>query len=260
MIGFLNERSLDQYGNWGTSLQMFLEAAQKLSGMSSLFKDSRFFYRPDVIQRFNSLAFPKDQHALMRELIFGNRYYRCWTQTRFSTETENYACADPILDIVDQSLSEAAERKLLQPAEAVSVLSAPDSAFRDKRSMNILKQSSGQAVELRNATSIAMVMEWIVAERGYYDRNSQSAPRDFQTVLVKDTGRFRTTSRVERRSSRRIFEEIATGRLYYVDEAHPGHSTHLEVFSASREHLGIADIDDGELDAAGRVEGRVLKL
>jgi hypothetical protein len=35
---------------------------------------------------------------------------------------------------------------------------------------------------------------------------------------------------------------------------------HLEVFSAAGVHLGVADIDTGDLDAEGRVEGRVLRL
>jgi hypothetical protein len=261
MIGFLNERSLEEYGDWIASLTLFLKAAQQLLKIGSLrLKDSRFFSQPDTIRRFNALAFPKDQRALMQDLVFGSRYYNCWTQGRFSIEAENYACADPALDLLDESLSEAAERKLAQAAEAVSVLSAPDSAFRDKRLVTVSKLSSGQAVELRNASSVEAVMQWIVSERGYYDLNSQSAPLDFQTVLVKDPGRFHGTGRRDRRFSRRIFEEIATGRLYYVDDGHPGHSAHLEVFSANREHLGRADINTGAVDFTTRENGRTLKL
>lgn len=88
-------------------------------------------------------------------------------------------------------------------------------------------------------------------------RELASAPRDFQTVLQKAPHR---SGRVERRFSRRIFEEIATGRLYYVDEGHPGHSAHLELFSPNREHLGTADIVNGTLNAADRIAGRMLKF
>jgi hypothetical protein len=261
MMGFLNERSLEEYGDWVTSLGMFLKAAQELANVGpSLFKDSRFFSRPDVVRRFNSLAFPKDQRALMRDLVFGSRYYKCWTPMRLSTETDNYACADPQLDLIDESLSEAAERKLAQAADAVSVLSAPNSAFQNKRLLTVSKLSSGQTIELRNATSVETVTQWIVLERGHYNLDSQSAPRDFQTVLIKDPARFRATGRVERRFSRRVFGEIATGRLYYVDEGHVGNSAHLEVFSANGEHLGTAEINTGELDVTAQVNGRSLKL
>src|SRR5713101_1401402 len=261
MMAFLNERSLEEYGDWVTSLGLFLAAAQELLPVgSSLFKDSRFFSDPSFIQSFNGLSFPKDLRALMRDLVFGSRYYKCWTPERLSTETENYACADPNLDLLDESLSEAAERKLAQAAEAVSLLSAPESAFHNKTLITVSKLSSGQAVELRNASSIETITQWIICERWYYNPNSQSAPRDFQTVLIKELGRFRATGKVERRFSRRVFEEIATNRLYYVDGGHPGHSAHLEVFSANGEHLGIADINGGELDVTARVEGRLLKL
>jgi hypothetical protein len=261
MIGFLNERSLEEYGEWTASLALFLEAAQKLLKVGSLlFKDSRFFSQPDTIRRFNALAFAKDQRALMRQLVFGSQYYNCWIPGRLSIETENYACADPALNLLDESLSEAAERKLAHAGEAVSVLSAPGSAFHDKRLVTVSKLSSGQAVQLRNASSVEAVTEWIVSERGHYDPSSQSAPRDFQTVLLKAPNRFRVTAKRDRGFSRRVFEEIATGRLYYVDEGHVGHSAHLEVFSANGEHLGKADINTGELDPGGQVNGRKLKL
>jgi hypothetical protein len=265
MISFLNERSLEEHGNWLMSLQLFLKSAQQLSKVGSLLlKDSRFFARAEFLRQFNSIAFPedfpRDQRALLRELVFGNRYYRCWTPDRLSDEAETYSCADPALNLLDESLSEAAERKLVQAAEAVSLLSAPDSPFRDKRLVTVSKHSSGQAVELRNASSVEAVMRWIVSERGYYDVNSQSAPLDFQTVLVKEPGRFQGTGRRERRFERRIFEENDTGRLYYVDHGHPGHSAHLEVFSPNREHLGTADIDTGVVDFTTRENGRILKL
>ena len=76
MIGFLNERSLEDYVDWEASLRLFLVAAQKLSAVQiRLFKDSAFFFEPRFTSRFNSLGFPKDQQALIRELVFSDRYY-----------------------------------------------------------------------------------------------------------------------------------------------------------------------------------------
>ena len=59
--------------------------------------------------------------------------------------------------------------------------------------------------------------------------------------------------------SRQIFEEIDTGRLFYVCEPHPGGSAHLEVFMAN-EHVGKADINTGEVDVSKKRAGRRLRL
>jgi hypothetical protein len=261
MIGYLNERSLEPYGNWAVALALFLAAAQELLPIGvSLFKDSRFFAEADFKQRFNSLSFPKDQRALILEVAFGKRYFKCWTDERLSAEAANYECADPNLQLNDETLSEAAERKLVETGEAVSLLSAPESIFAQRASLSVSKLSSGQVAQLGNASSIDTVRQWISAERGNYDPNSQSAPRDFQTILTREPTRFRATGKVERRYSRRVFEEAGTGRLYYVDEGHTGHSAHLEVFSAQGEHLGEAEIDTGDLNERLRVAGRRLKL
>ena len=44
VIGFLNERSLEPYADWGAALRLFLVAAQELPGSTvKLFKDSNCF-------------------------------------------------------------------------------------------------------------------------------------------------------------------------------------------------------------------------
>jgi hypothetical protein len=104
------------------------------------------------------------------------------------------------------------------------------------------------------------VQEWIAQQKGHFDPDANLVPRDFQTVLEKAPARFRRTGKVERRFSRRVFEETATGRLFYVDEGHPGHSAHLEVFDANRQHVGTADIKTGTVDTTKKVNGRELRF
>jgi len=261
MIGFINEHSFDQYGDWGIFLTFFLKAAQELAPSPAiLFKDSGFFLQDTFKQRFNALAFPKDQRALIQELAFGNRYYRCWRPERVSDAADNYTCAAPVLHLNDVSICEAAERTLADPPNSVSLLTPSGSAFGVASPLNFVKVSSQQAIQLANAAGLEAVRKWLAAQRGHYDPTSSSAPRDFQTVLRKDDQRFRDTGKLERRFRRTIFEETETGRFYYVDDGHPGNSAHLEVFSASGEHLGTSDIATGTLNIASRVEGRRLKL
>ena len=261
MIGFLNERSLEEHVDWEAALRLFLNAAQELSTIQTrLFRDSGFFFGGDFKRRFNSLGFPEDVRALIRQLVFSERYYNCWRPQRVSNDSDLYSCANPPLQTHDESICEAAEQKLRNTEWAISLVSAVDSAFGNQDQIQISKDASCQVAELRNATSITMVKQWIAEQRGYYDPSSSSAPRDFQTILEKSPERFSPTGKVERRCSRKIFEETETGRLYYVDDAHPGHSAHLEVFSPNHEHLGTADINTGEINVYKRVNGRRLKL
>ena len=261
MIGFLNERSLEEHGNWEAALRLFLDAALELSAVHTrLMKDSSFFFDTDFKRRFNSLSFSSDLQALIRQVVFSEKYYTCWRPQRVSVDVEDYSCDDPRLELRDESICEATELKLLDRALDAAILSAADSVFRDRAQVAVSKDSSDQQIALRNITSLAFVKQWITQQRGYYDPTSHDAPKDFQTILEKAPQRFRPTAKVARHGWRRIFEEMETGRLYYVCDAHPGHSAHLEVFSANRQHYGKADIDTGDVGLSTRVNGRTLKL
>jgi hypothetical protein len=261
MIGYLNECSLEAHGDWEVSLRFFLEAALELSGAgASLFRDSSFFLNAEFKRRFNSLSLPGDQRGLIRALVFGERYYHCWRPERISTDSDIYTCHGPEGQHLDNSMCEAAERKIQDDTSMVSLLSAADSEFRDQELVSISKDSTGQRIELRGVSSLPTLKKWITEQRGYYDPNSETAPRDFQTVLEKSPDRFLATGMFERKFSRRVFEEIETGRLFHVDEGHPGHSAHLEVYSSRKEHLGTADINTGTLNVSKKRAGRTLKL
>jgi hypothetical protein len=262
MIGYLNERSLEDHVDWAAALRLFLAAAQELSVIQMrLFRDSDFFFGEDFKRRFNSISFSVEVRPFIRQLVFSERYYNCWRPQRISTAGDYYSCSNPRLRTCDESICEAAEQKLRHNESDIGLLSAADSEFGSRDQVLLSKDVTTQEAELRNSASITMVKRWIAEQRGYYDPSSSSAPRDFQTILEKAPERFRPTGKVERRFSRKIFQEIATGNLYYVDEGHPGHSAHLEVFSPNgKQHLGIADIDTGEINEFERVKGRQLKL
>jgi hypothetical protein len=261
MISFLNDRSLEEYTDWAAALKTFLLAVQELRATdTSVFRDGVFFQSGTFKQRFNNLAFPKDVRALVLLLIFSDRYCRCWRSTRISTTDDTFSCHNPAMHLRDESMAEGAERRNRDQATIVSLLSAADSRFGGIENVQIRKDGWPNAIDLWNTSSLRTVSFWISQQRGYYDRNSTAAPKDFQTVLEKQPARFVRTPHRERRASRRIFQEQESGRRYYVDDAHFGMTAHLEVFSAEGVHLGIADIDNGDLDADGRVEGRVLRL
>jgi hypothetical protein len=261
MIAFLNEQSLGNPRTLKSALEFFLSAAQDLSPTgAALFKDCDFFRSSDFAREFNALGLPMDIRALIRDLVFGERYFRCWRPQRLSNDVDRYTVEEPAFRLHDQSICEATERKIRDNRLSASVVSSADSAFSDRYQISVSKDATGQQIELRGLTSTAMVGRWISEQRGYYDPASTAAPKDFQTVLIKEPDRFRGTSKIERRGSRRVFEERDTWRLYYVCDAHPGNSAHLEVFCRNNHHLGKADINTGIIDASQRINGRTLKL
>jgi len=260
MLGFLNEQSLVGHESLESGLIFFLSAAQELSTTDAvLLKDSSFFFSGDFAKAFNRLGLPKDARALIRELVFGQRYYKCWRPQRLSDEADVYTCVEPKLVTHDTSICEAAERKIRDHNLSASIVSSADSPFRDVYRFLIRKNSTEQQAELRGLTSVEMVENWIAEQRGYYDSASSTPPKDFQTVLVKSRDRFRITGKIER-GGRKVFEEIETGRFFYVCSGHPGESAHLEVFSKNHEHLGKADINSAVVDDSKRINGRRLRF
>src|SRR5262245_35839871 len=122
MIAFLNDRSFELHNDWAVALVSFLKAAYKLSVTNViLLRDSNFFLQPVFLERFHSIALPKDQRALILELVFSERHYKCWRPNRVSNAIDEYSCSAPPLNLRDESLSEAAERMLQNGAITVSV-------------------------------------------------------------------------------------------------------------------------------------------
>jgi hypothetical protein len=264
MIVLLNERSLEQHTDWGACLKLFWQTANTLREHAQLFRDSQFFSDQKFKARFQaSLAgVSADLRALIIQMVFTEQHWPCWRPERLSTDEEIYSCAVINGLLVDESLCEAMERKWIDPQGHVGTVSAADSEVGSQVKLTIVKEGTNRSADLANASTVDIVEGWLVSDRGFYDINSGSAPSDFQTVLQRDTARFQKTNRLQRvgEAERRIYREIATGRLYYVDDAHWGVAAHLEVFDAGGAHLGEADILAGVVDASKLVPGRIINV
>jgi hypothetical protein len=237
-----------------------LAAARALPTDALRFRDSRFFKSPEFAKAFNQLSLSKEVRPLVRELCFGNRFFPSWTQERRSHPADTFSCISRGEAFADATIAEAAEHKIQEQQSDVTILSAPGSNYEPGGTLDLIRVSSGEQASLRNVITTG-VMAWLASTHGDYDRTSSTAPKDYETVLQKDQNRFRATGRVSRKEGgRRIFEELATGRLFYVDGAHFGHHAHLEVFLATGEHLGKADIDSGNLVPNSRRPDRYVRL
>lgn len=264
MMAFLNERSLEEHANWGKALKFFLRATDELKTAGALlFRDSAFFFGGSFKQRFNSVSIglPPMERALVRQIVFSNAVWKCWRAERVSAESAEYQCDDPPFSARDESVCEAAEWKFRSSESEPGMLSADDSNFADKSTFRV-RNAIAAEVELPNSVTVEAVRTWIARQRGYFDPALNLAPRDSQTILEKDPVRFHRTGRVQYVGGkyRRVYEEANTRRQFYVDEGHPGHSAHLEVFDADGSHLGEADITTGTLDPSKREPGRAITL
>src|SRR5260370_3882215 len=142
MIAFLNERSLEQHSDWAASLNAFLVAAHELTAAKVvLFRDSEFFLQPAFKQRFNTLGLPKDVRSLIRDLVFSTRYYSCWRPGRQSERDEIFSCGRPNVELRDESVAEAAERRLRDAHALIAILSAADSASGPEAVLGITRMS-----------------------------------------------------------------------------------------------------------------------
>lgn len=260
MVVFLNELSLEEHNDWPEALTLFWRIASTAPGESLLFRDGNFFQSGEFAKRFNLLfgMLPPDLRSRIREMSFSERYWKCWRPERVSDPEEAYECEPPGRDLRDCSISEGAEYMLQIAGDPVGAASAADSCFGQSRRIRAKKSVSGEAVELVCISELRSWQQVLASQRGHFDPTLNQVPRDFQTVLVKDPVRFRSVGRVEPGFGRKVYEEVSTGRLFYVDEGHPGHSAHLEVFDSLGQHLGIADIASGELDSSQLVTGRSL--
>jgi hypothetical protein len=271
MLAFLNEGSIGAHTDLRNGLQFFWQAATELQNAEAkLYRDSSFFFTAEFARQFNALTFPSDPalklppdiRSRLREVAFSERFWKCWRPNRVSDSLDEFMCDIQNATFRNTSICEAAEMKLQRISSDVGILSAKDSVYAETPMFNVTKVSLAQRVELRNADSLALVRRWMANERGYYDPDSNVAPKDFQTVLEKDSNRFRRTKHFWNVAGmdRRIYLETETGRFFYVDEGHPGRSAHLEVFGPDHKHIGEAHIGTGVVDPSKKDMDKCINL
>jgi hypothetical protein len=156
----------------------------------------------------------------------------------------------------DDSQCEAAEMMVANMLDCF-LLSFTGSTYVAFNQLHFKRQDA-RVVAMPNVAGRLGVLLLLASQSGFYDLRSTDPPRDFQTVLVKQVGRFARTGKIERDGRRQVYSELATGKLFYVDNLHYGLKAHLEAFDQQEEHLGAADIERGAIDESARVRGRRL--
>jgi hypothetical protein len=101
-----------------------------------------------------------------------------------------------------------------------------------------------------------------------YDCDSKFSPRDNQTILCNKevfefTGKHYT---FKGGLKRKIYRHIQNGTYWYVDNLHygcaekEGKAAHLEVFDANKNHIGVCNIYDMNINVNRKEAGRTLRM
>lgn len=261
MVFFINERSLEPYVDSVDALKLCLKAMTELRHARvdgcALHRDSAHFLDPAFRQRFNNLALPRDVKASLRELVFSERHYPCWRPHRLSDPTDTFACEAPAMICADETLAEAGRRAGIAETP-VLLLTSEGSAFDGRATLDLARNAV--TVQVALATTEEQIRAYLAAQPGQYDPTAGRVPQDSETVLAKNPARFTYIGKVEFRRKRRVYEETGTGRLFHVDNGHPGQSAHLEVYTGTRVHVGTADIHEGTVDTSTCRAGRRLRF
>lgn len=205
-----------------------------------LWKDSAFYRQPAFFHLLNHSNVEPQWRGLLREFYYGSEPLNDWRGARRrSNTTESYLVPGTEISFTDVTVAEAAENSIV-PNEQILLLSIEGSKLGSKEGAVEFKRSDGVSCTLYNViNSAAAVLSRL---RGIYSESAERPPKPFETILGKDLTRFR---RINRRAPKGavFYEEMETGRLYYLDTFHRGLGAHLEVFSAVGVHLGEAAID-----------------
>jgi len=214
-----------------------------------------------LTQALNNLRDP-DWTEQFAEVVFNRTNPKPWQAEQVHFSQVDYICTDKELPltfdraVVGTSMAELAERQRQDDTLQGILLNLESSGLGGRSDVTVTVQNS--AVRLLCYDAPNALERWIGQQQPVpvYTTNCTVPPLDAQTCLV-DTLRFEPTAMMNR--WRRVFRERTSDRLFAVDNLHFGRGAELEVFDKRKKHIGTADIHQGKLNTAGKVEGRRLQ-
>lgn len=204
----------------------------------------------------------RDWKEQFTEVVFNRTNPKPWQAEQVHFPHVDYVCTDQELPltferaVVGTSMAELAERRRQDDTLQGILLNLELSGLCGRSDVTVTVQNS--AVRLLCYDVPSALDTWLAQQERVpvYTADSTLRVQDVQTCLV-DTDRFTPTSLMNRK--RHVFQERSTGHLYAVDNQHIGQAAELEVFDKRKNHIGTADIYQGKLNRAGKVEGRRLQ-
>ncbi len=214
-----------------------------------------------LAQALNNMP-TQDMRDYFADVVFNRTNPLPWEDTQKHYSSLNYSCTDLDLPstfqrvVVGTSMAELAERRRQDDRLQGFLLNLEASGLSGRSDVTVTVQTS--TVLLRCYEHCEALELWLEQQERVpvYTADSTLRVQDAQTCLV-DSDRFTPTSLMNRK--RHVFQERSTGHLYAVDNQHIGQAAELEVFDKRKNHIGTADIYQGKLNRAGKVEGRRLQ-
>ena len=258
MQAFLNEHSVHgQYYDVGS----FEEALEEFNSVLSVLHNAQldeletFFTRMGydrftvVGNRFcQALAMVKERSLVtqFKMLVLDRLGAKDWLNNQTHQIQDSFTWGAQ--SVTSTSLAELAERLLCHQCSQGLLLNLGKSQFAAIQVVPVAKNGA-LPVDLPCVQDVGTLTRWldqVFPQRFHpYGYVFGQKLKDNQTVL-RDGLRFCRTKRISKIGTR-VYEETATGRLWYVDNFHSGMGAHLEVFGADGNHIGEAT-PDGAID------------
>ncbi len=248
---FINELSLDNQflamDDFKTSLRevyTILDAINAMNIEKHIFH-SELLWCQSVMngelfsQVFNKLP-DKSLQTAFNNILKNKLNSKPWTATRVHQSTDSYKCRK--VNVTDTGIAEVAERSYRDGRRKCLLINFSHSRFSSKK-FRVLKE--GAFRKFVDATSTCDDFGLWTINNGLatprYDTTSVNPPRDYHSVL-SDPIRFAKTNKPPVQG-RAVYEELLTGKFYYVDNMHSGQSAHLEIYDSNSKHVGEATLD-----------------
>jgi len=248
---FLNELSLENQFNtideFKLSLNEFyltLDAINNLSIQAHTYYSDNLWYQRAVNGELFSQSISKLSDKSLRtafiNILKNKLNSKSWTISRIHSDSDVYKCIK--INVSNSSIAEIAERKNIDKLGKHLLVNFNRSKF-SKAKLRVLRVSAFREF-VHTASTVDEFGCWAVNNSiitPKYDATSTHPPRDFHTALSDSSKYKRTNNPVVQ--GRSVYQEISSGRFYYVDNQHCGQSAHIEVYDHLRNHLGKANLD-----------------
>jgi len=267
---FLNEKSLnEQY----FSQEDFYTAIRRINVLIELIneKSSMNLYKDNfiLIADFKAIKNELFQTSLSKinnkqvrvgfiRLLNDKKIILDWRTTKIHSDDDIYICEELNEIVNNTTLAEITERQIKFNDNNYLLLNFSNSIF--EKHIKIIKNDK-ISENLRCIENIEEFENWLKLETNYYndnyDFNSNFPPIEEQTILIKNTNRFKFIGKyfIKDRMKSKIFYDNKYNRLLYLDTFHIGINAQLEVFDLSGEnHLGEADINTGEFKDDAKIK------
>jgi len=243
------------------TLYRLVSRVSKRKIRSSLYKSELFInykaFREEYFQSSLRRISQRNIRENFKRMIFDRQNPINWQTEQKHSAEEIFTFNEDI--VTETSMAELAERKLLDKKLNGAILNFINSSLPNGKPALVLKNEEEEAFldSFDESEAFEQWLEKILPSASTeYSSDSTEPPKDKQTVLRDDVFRFiRTKARFQ---GRRIYQELTTGRFWYVDNEHAGGSAHLEVFDKRKNHIGEASLE-GDLRPGTRVKGRNIK-